>query len=77
MIKPILHGVAFQSSDTMFSFSPFHTMKNNEIVFDSYEQKWWTGGAWCWELQTRTHEYFDSVDEFYNTPEIKNWLNEI
>lgn len=80
MIKPIFHGVEFHiSPDNMFSLSKGYRIQNDDLVFDSYKQIWWTDGPFQRRLRdnTRKPEYFDSVDEFYNNSDVKNWLNEI
>lgn len=79
MIKPLFHGVEFYIVfDKMFSLSMGYRIQNDDLVVHSYKQTWWTGGAFQWQRDsTRNPEYFDSLDQFFNKPDVKNWLNEI
>lgn len=79
MIKPLFHGVEFHSAlDKMFLFSKGYRIQNDDLVFDSYKQVWWTGSAFQWYRNgSRETEYYDSLDQFLNKPDVKNWLNEI
>lgn len=79
MIKPLFHGVEFHTSpDKMFSLSKGYRFQNDDLVFDSYKQVWWTGGAFQWYRDSsRETEYYDSLDQFLNKPDVKNWLNEL
>jgi len=79
MIKPLFHGVEFYTVfDNMFSLSKGYRIQNDDLVFDSYKQVWWAGGAFHWYRDnTRDPEYFNSLDQFFNKPDVKNWLNEL
>jgi hypothetical protein len=79
MIKPLFHGVEFHPVlDNMFSLSKGYRFQNDDLVFGSYKQVWWSGSAFQrYRDGSRETEYFDSLDQFLNKPDIKNWLNEI
>lgn len=79
MIKPLFHGVEFHTVlDNMFSLSKGYRFQNDDLVFDSYKQVWWTGRAFQWYRDgSRETEYFDSLDQFLNKPDVENWLNEL
>jgi len=79
MIKPLFHGVEFYIVfDKMFSLSKGYRIQNDDLVFDSYKQVWWTGGAFQWYRDnTRDPEYFNSLDQFLDKPDVSCWLNQI